>query len=83
MGAKRRTKEKKKQAPKEHSHLSVAHFDPVYIWSMNGTAKAKYLEFSRKASPKSQLHTEANPFGRNDRSGSNPEVSDGHENVRS
>jgi adenylate cyclase len=32
-----------------YARLSVAYFDSVYIWSMNGSAKAKSLEFARKA----------------------------------
>ncbi len=32
-----------------HARLSVAYFDSVYIWSMNGSAKANSLEFARKA----------------------------------
>ena len=32
-----------------YARLSAACFDSVYIWSMNGTAKAKSLEFARKA----------------------------------
>jgi adenylate cyclase len=32
-----------------YARLSVAYFDSVYIWSMNGTATARAMEFARKA----------------------------------